>query len=453
VSEPAIPRRRALAGLAALAALAAAPGRALALGRTPVGGRLALHVPWPTAALDPHELRDPAAALFGHAVFDSVYALGADGAPYPTLAAALPAREAGGAVVRLREGLRTARGVALDARDLVFSVERARARGAAAWLADLPRPVAIQPDAAAVLFRGADPAHVARALASPLVALVPRRFDPSAPDGTGAFRADASPARLTLSRNLAAARGPAFLDAIDVAHADDLKTSLREFEAQADDVGWLGMGLHDARRGAQRFDLGAVAWIVLATGADAGGFGLPGVAQRLADALPPERLAHLGLGALPRATGDAGWGGPPAELTVDESSPHLVDVAQAVAPILSRPGHEVTAAPVPRAELARRRARNAATLAIDLVRPLGPTALHALVALATADDAARARDLVRHPPRVGAGTPVRALTSTLRLGVVGEVRVAGGAVADAVLARAATGDGWDLGASYRRARR
>ena len=187
-------------------------------------------------------------------------------------------------------------------------------------------------------------------------------------------------------------------------------------------------------------------------GAEAGAFGQPGVAQRLADALPPERLAHLGLGALPKSSGDPGWGGPPTDLVVDESSPHLIEVAQAVAPILSRPGHEVGVALVPRAELARRRARGA-PLAIDLVRPIGPAPVHALLALATADDPVRARDLARHPPRLVGEVRPRALTASLRVGVIGEVRVAGGVVPDATLARAAVGEGWDLGASFRRPRR
>jgi peptide/nickel transport system substrate-binding protein len=168
--------------------------------------------------------------------------------------------------------------------------------------------------------------------------------------------------------------------------------------------------------------------VVLVTGAEAGAYGQPGVAQQLADALPPERLAHLALGA-----------------------PHLVEVAQAVAPILSRPGHEVTATPVARAELARRRARGAA-LAIDLVRPVGPGPLGALLGLATAEERARGVELARHPPRLGAGTPIRSLTTTLAVGVIGELRVAGALMPELALARAAEG-GWDLGASYRRSAR
>ena len=127
-----IPRRRFLAGVAALASASALGRDAAALGRTPLGGRIAMHVPWPTVGIDPHDLRDPAAALFASAIADSIFATDPGAPAYPTLAAALPSREGADTVVRLREGLRTARGVALDARDLVASVERARSRGAAA---------------------------------------------------------------------------------------------------------------------------------------------------------------------------------------------------------------------------------------------------------------------------------------------------------------------------------
>lgn len=442
-------RRRFVLGSLATLAGAVVPREAFGMGRTPMGGRVALRVPWPTGSLDPHDLRDPLAALFGAAVADPVFALDASGAPYPALAAGMPAREVGETVVHLREGLRTAHLVSLSAKDLVFSVERARARGASAVLAGIPRVKLHKSDPLAAVFGDAEPTHLARALASPLVALLPRRFSPTAPDGTGAFHAAVSAAGLVLTRNIHAARGPSFLDAVEVRPAEDLKSSLRAFEAERDDIGWLGLGLHDPRKGAIRFDLGRAAWVVLIIGPDAGAQAVPGVAQRIVDAIPPERLAHLGLGQLPSATGDPAWGGPPSELLVDETSPHLVEVARAVAPVMSTPGHEVTVTPAPR-DAVRRRLRGKPALAVDVVRPVGPSPIEAMVALATAEDPSRGRDIAQAPPKLHGGAPARSLTRSLRVGVLGDLRVAGGVMPDLVLARSAPGEGWDLGASYRR---
>jgi len=331
---------------------------------------------------------------------------------------------------------------------VIFSIERARARGGAALLADVPKPTPYPKDPLAIVFGATDPHKLARALASPLAAVVPQKFEPSAPDGTGAFRAECGDRGIVLSKNPFAARGASFLDGIEVTRADDLATSLRRFEAERDDVGWLGLGLHGERKGAVRFDLGRAAWIVLQIGPQAGNFGLPSVAQRLVDAVPPERLSHLGLGALPSANGDPGWGGPPAELFVDEASAHLVEVARTLAPILSRPGHEVTVATIARAELGRRRAKGQVTLSIDIVRSALPGPLGALLSLATADDPARAKELALKPPKLAPNASARALTHSLRVGVLGELRVAGGLMPELVLARG--GEGWDLGASFRR---
>jgi peptide/nickel transport system substrate-binding protein len=437
---------------AALGSASLGSREASAMGRTPVGGRVTFHLPWSTATLDPHDLRDPMAALFGSAVTDTLYALDANGFPYPALAASLPAREAGETVVHLREGLHTARGVPLDNRDIAFSVERARARGAAGVLASVPKPLLRRGDPFAVVFDTMEPLALARALSSPIVALLPRRFSPTLPDGTGAFRADVSPTGLVLARNVNAARGAAFLDSIEVAPAEDLKTSLRAFEAEADDLGWLGMGLHDRRKGAVPFELGRVAWVVLIVGPDGGPQATPGVAQRLVDAIPVARVAHLGLGLPPSAAGgDPSWQGPSTELLVDESAPHLLEVARTVAPVLSNPGHEVTMKPIPRAELARRRAGGRATLAIDLVRWVGPGPHYAEVALATAEDPTRGRDIAKAPHASGHGTfAVKSLTGLLRVGVLGELRVQGGIIPDVALAKPLLGEGWDLGASHRK---
>jgi len=47
-----------------------------------------------------------------------------------------------------------------------------------AVMADVPRPVLRKGDPLAVVFGTADPIHLARALSSPLLSILPRRFNP-----------------------------------------------------------------------------------------------------------------------------------------------------------------------------------------------------------------------------------------------------------------------------------
>ncbi|HEY8942714.1 MAG TPA: ABC transporter substrate-binding protein, partial [Polyangiaceae bacterium] len=317
-------------------------GPAAALGRTPQGGILRLVVPYKLLRLDPHALHDPIASLFGAAVADPLYALDTLGRTYPALASGPPELGPSGARVRLRRDLRTARNEPLTARDVLASLERARRRGAAALLGAFGQPSPVRNDPLAVDFPRAEPAQLAQTLASPLLAVLPKSFSPLEPDGTGAFTARFDKGTLTLSRNGNAARGPAFLDAIEVHTAVDLADALRAFESGAVDVGWLGSGLHRPRRGAVPFRGAHYGWAVLRTGR-VGPWGAPGVAQRLLDGVDPSRLRHLGLEGLPRAR-DPGvaWGGGPTELHVLEDAPQLISIARTLAEALGRPGHELT---------------------------------------------------------------------------------------------------------------
>lgn len=445
-------RRELLAALGSIAAVTLIDRSARALGRTPVGGRLTMTLPWPVSSIDPADPLDPAAALFAHAIADPVYAVDASGEPYPALAVDYPQISSGKTVVKLRPGLVSARGQAISARDLLFTIERARRLGGAPWLADLPLPKLVPNDAGAIAFPTTVREQVARALATPTTALLPRGFSPERPDGTGAMRAEPSADRLLLVRNPNAARGASFLDEIVVHRAGDLSASLRAFEAHTADVGWLGSGLHTPRTRSVPFDLGAAGWIVLQTGTEAGPWGAPGVAQQLADALPAERLQHLGLGSLPTATGEARWGGPSGALLFEEGSAQLEEIARTIASILSRPGHELVPQPTPRAELLKKRNTGAFLAMLQLVRPLGGPGLATLAALNAAVDARASLDIVRRPPRLASFAP-RALTRTLRIGVIGELRVMGAHVDEIRLAKATGGDGWDLAASYRQPRR
>ena len=95
-----------------------------------------MKLPWPVGAgLDPHALDDAAAAILGRAVFDCLYARDGAGRPYAALASALPDRSARGTRIRLRPGLRTAAGKALDNRDVVWSL-LARAQASCGRRAD-----------------------------------------------------------------------------------------------------------------------------------------------------------------------------------------------------------------------------------------------------------------------------------------------------------------------------
>jgi peptide/nickel transport system substrate-binding protein len=436
-------RRALLAGAAGLALAASLPRGALARVRTPYGGRLALHAPWPLGALDPHRIDDAAVALFGDAVFETLYARDETGAFVPSLAENDPEPDGAMLRVKLREGVRFASGAALDARAAAASIARARARDASAWLTEVPVP---RIDKGVLVFAMRDARKLVRALASPLVSVVGPRFAPERPDGTGPMRAEMQPGALFLLRNPLAASGPSFLDIVEIRHATDLVTSLRAFESGADDLGWLGSFLHEPRPGARGFDGGAVAWAVLRTGREAGALDAPGMAQSLADGVSHAAVASLVVGP-PWDQAPAAWTGAPADILVRDDAPWLVELGRAVAVALSSPGHELRCIPIAAPELAQRRTTRVFTLMLDVVRPAGPGPLGALIGLATADDPGAAAALVRHPPR--GEIPARAATRTTRLGVVGEIRLQGGRAADVVLPASPWGRGVDWGSAFR----
>ncbi|HET9960088.1 MAG TPA: hypothetical protein VFQ61_36600 [Polyangiaceae bacterium] len=396
---------------------------ALGLGRRPFGGTLRLSLPWGVTRLDPHELDDPLGALFAGAVFDPIFSLDARGRAYATLAQGLPEPGArGGCRVRLRGGLETAAGKPLLAADLKTSLERAAKRAARALVAPLGETRLNRADPLVLEFPGAaSPQHVERALANPACALVPRDFTPLAPDGSGAFAARLERGRLRLERNLNAARGPAFLDAIEITTASSLAEALRDFEASKVDVGWLGSGLHQPRPGAVPFRAGRYGWVILRTGKLARAWGAPGVAQLLLDGIPAERLSHLGLDNLPRQPSEVrAWAGGPAELLVVPEAPQLALVAHSLASLLSQPGHELKVTELAPTELARRRSAGDYALIVDFVRSVGMGPALTQLALLTAENPA----LAVKPPHVD-HDDARSMARQLRFGVVGELAISG----------------------------
>jgi peptide/nickel transport system substrate-binding protein len=420
-------RRALLAGLLGAGATGA-------LERIPAGGTLRLEIPWRLDGVDPHDLHDPAAALLGPALFDTLYGAAGTG-PFPSLAHTLPeARPDGALAIELRPQLLGSDGRRLTAADVAWSLERSRARGAAGVLAPFStfRAAADRP---AVVTRGPSTAALAEALTTPVTAIVTSRSTPARTDGTGAFRLEARPWGLELLRNVRAARGAAFLERVTVRAAGDLAAALRAFEAGDADLGWLGAGLHGRRKDAAPFEGPPLGWVVLRTGREAGAWSAPGIAQALADGVGADRLAPLGLREVANARNAAGWTGAPSALLVDEGSPHLLEIARTLAAALGRPGHAVTATGVPHGELAARRASGAYTLMLDFVRSLGDRAPEVQLALLTAERPA----LARRPPRVAPPT-ARDVARTLTLGVVGRLAVVG-----AVATRVRGIAGWSLG--------
>jgi peptide/nickel transport system substrate-binding protein len=437
-------RRQVLVCGAALASQALLARSTYAHLRIALAGTLSLRIPWPVATVDPHRLDDAAAQLFGPALFESLYGADASGAISPVLAETAPEAVPGGTRIPLRAGLRFASGRPLTARDIVFAITRARSLGGHAWLDALGAVRPAGTDAVVFAARGA--ARVAQLLSSPLAAIVPVGFVPDRPDGTGAFAAEMRGDVRVLTRNRFAASGPSFLDAVAIAAAPDLAASLRAFESGEDDIGWLGLGLHEPRRGAVSFDAGALGWAVLCTGDEGGRWNAPGVAQRLADGIDPARLAQLGVRDARAVEADDGWGGPPASLLVREDSPWLTELARAVAAALSRPGHDVTVQPISPTAFAAARAARTYALALDLVRPFDRTPLGARVALAAAEDRVRGLEVARHPPLGNAAVQPRVLGRLSRVGIIAEVHAEGGHMPDLILPVGKDGTGIDFGA-------
>lgn len=433
--------RRSILGLGAAVAFGAVSSETEARGRLRFGGRLRFSVPWSLERVDPHELSDPAAALFGPALFESLYTIDDRGQFESVLAEGLPVVDGGGCVVRLRGGLRTSRGVPLDARDVVFSLERSGKRAGLPLVAALGKFAVHPNEPLNIAFPKVDRGLVLRALASSVTAIVPRSFSPQKPDGTGAFDATVGGGRLLLTRNVRAAAGASFLDAIEVGQSSGISDSLRAFESEREDIGWLGGGFHTTRKGSKPFEFVRAMLVVLRAGKGLGELAKPGALQALCDGIPQGKLAHLGLGALPNGQSNARFPGQPVDLVYDRASAHLAEIADALVDALSTTGHELTLRGVSASELLQRKKSDDAHLALSVVRPYGATVADAHLAMAAFDDLASAKDAAR-----ATAVDLRAAGRTLRTAVLGEVRPTGAAIPGLSFAKGRRGV-WDLGSS------
>jgi hypothetical protein len=385
------------------------------------GGRLRLSVPLGLTSFDPHDLSSLDAAVFGSALFDTLYVLDEQGRPYPALARTLPEAAPGGFVVPLRAGLRTGTDKPYDAKDAAYSFDRARAGAAARALGGFGKVRFVVPKTgeapAAKPSRptDGDATQLAIALAHPMTALVPRGFSPTRPDGTGPFRARPVGDGILLEQNPRAARGSAFLDAISVRRAVDLADALRAFEAGEADVGWLASGLHQARSQATRFDAGPVGLVLLATGQKLAGWASPGIAQVVLDGADLSALTALGVHQLsnrPQGRASATWQGPSAGVLVDADCPQLVAIAHSLVEVLGGAARGLEVVPTAPAEIARLRSSSDFGLLVDFVR--AGSATEFLPSL-----------LARTGASASAGEPLESVTRRLRLGVVGALHVEG----------------------------
>ena len=407
--------RRALLGLCAKSSLG------FALGRTPYGGRLRLSVPWPVTSLEPASLSDGFAALFASAVFEPLFGLDAQGNPYPALTDALPNKLGAGCRVTLRKGLKTAAGRALAGVDVVATITRARARGGIGLLGELENPRVDAQDPLSVVFEHAGPDAVARTLSNPLLSLVPRGFSPLSPDGCGAFKLELGRGRALFTRNPSAARGAAFLDAIEVTQVSDFADLLRGFEAGEADIGWFGTGLYRAVKDAVAFEAPRYGIAVLSAGKTVGAWGAPGALQALLDAVPAQQLTHLGLRGLPtQPRGSAAWGGPATTIAVLAGAPQLGAVARALASSMSTAGHELTVVEKSATELAELQSSRQFGLLVDIVRAPTPLPRDLEMALRTVANP----EAAKHAPRTATASP-RELGRQLPLGVIGELAIWG----------------------------
>lgn len=396
-----IPRRHALAGLLAVGASALEGAEARASARPSYGGRLRLTLPIDTSRVDPHAA-SLTQRLLGAALFEGLYARSSPGSSqpaYPTLAAALPRRRGPTATIELRPGLRSARGIRLDAAAVVKSLERSRLRSAT--LARVER-VRVSGALELELTTDLDEVTLALALTRLDCAIVPPGFDPSSPDCTGSLRS-VGPGIARLVRNGWAPRGGSYLDEVALTSAD-LRTCLRDFETLRSEASFLGSGLHQGRSSAQAFALGPLGWLVLVPGKRLGRFAAPGVLSQALGGQSTADFAALGVNLAEGPSG-AGWSGPPCSILVDEREPWLVAIAAEVARAWDSPRARVQAAPASRAALELRLADrdfDCALIFVGLVEPADVTrALFGLLGLLPPKQSvtsAALEDAVRHLP-------------------------------------------------------
>lgn len=370
---------------------------ALGLGRIPYGGLIQSSLPWDLRTLDPHDLNDPVASFLAPLLFEPLFAVSSQGLVYPTLASRYPAREGNDTRVELRP-LRWPNGKVVTAEQVAWSLERARQRGAKALFAGLgPFRVASE---SGLVVAGTNPDRLARALASPLTALLSRQSTSTDSFGLGPFRARLTGDRAVLTRNPFAARGLPFLERIELRRAPSLADALRDFEAHQNNVGWFGRGLHEPRPESRLVDGGHAGWIVLHAGQQSGRWARPGAVSSLVGTIAAPSLERFGILPCRQSSLPEPYSGGPCTLVVRRDAPYLVELATTLAAILGGATAQISVATVSPSELAQQKRSRQFGFLLDQVRSLGSAAEDHQLSLLTE------AGLPFKPPRLPPNVPI-----------------------------------------------
>jgi peptide/nickel transport system substrate-binding protein len=224
------------AGLRIVAALCAAValGRdAGAESRPEYGGELIGTLLGEPASLDPVHARSHAEVTVAGLIFDTLYRTTGDGVVVPHLAAAAPEAGDGTVRIRLRPGVVFHDGSALDADDVVASLERLQ-KSDAGWLLAPVSGIEASGGDVVLTVRTAAP-DLAALLAAPQAAIVPGGKAPKAkaPVGSGPFALDAidrGKRRIVLVGNRDHFAGEPYLERLELRWFDKGDAEPRQFE-------------------------------------------------------------------------------------------------------------------------------------------------------------------------------------------------------------------------------
>lgn len=432
-----IGRREVLLALSGAFGVTVASGAA-ALGRIPYGGKIESSLPWELGAVDPHDLNDPVAAFLAPLLFEPLFGID-QGAAYPTLAASMPTQRADLTQLTLRP-LRWPNGKVVTAKQVAWSLERARQRGAKALLAGAGRFEATSETTITVT--GIAPDRLARALASPLTAVLSQQATSKDTFGLGPFRGTLTGERAVLTRNPYAARGQPFLERIALRRAPSLGDALRDFEAHENNLGWFGRGLHEPRPGSRLVDTGHAGWVVLHAGQQSGRWARPGAAASLVSTVPQPSVERFGLVPTAAAAAPEPYSGAACTMVVRRDAPYLVELATTLAAILGGAGGLITVSPVSPSELSQLKRSRQFGFLLDQVRALGPTPEEHQLSLLTE------AGLPFKPPRLPPGTTTASVPGlvcrSLSLAVVGALHLIWATLPELELADGNLANAWHL---------